>query len=277
MNKITSFKNILLTFAFTTPLFVFSQTYDVTDLKMNENQKNESSLNDEFQQELSPFYLHGQLKTMHLWRGIAVTNSTVFAIDAGVGTNDGKLKAGVWGGYGTTGEYREFDYYAIYSPVKNLTFALWDIYNYSTNATWNNKDFFEYNADKTGHFLDLSVSYTLSDKVPLNLYWSTVIHGRDRGLENEKNLYSSYVQASYPVVKSKAINLDLYAAAAFALSSEKEDKGKNFYGPKSGLANVGFIVGKTLNFGRYQLPITATASWSPINDSGNIQLAFNIF
>ncbi|WP_413532138.1 hypothetical protein [Empedobacter brevis] len=235
------------------------------------------SINDEFQQELSPFYLHSQVKSMHLWRGIAVTNSLVLTVDAGVSTKDGKLKGGVWGGYGTNGVYREFDYYVIYSPVKNLTFALWDIYNYSTNATWNNEDFFEYNADKTGHFLDLSVSYTISDKIPLNLYWSTVIHGRDRGVNNEKNLYSSYVQASYPVVKSKAINLDLFVGGAFALSPEEGEKDRNFFAPKSGINNLGFVIGKTLDFGRYKLPINATASWSPTNNSGNIQLALDVF
>lgn len=251
-----------------------------TSLLAQENTTNDStviSINDEFQQELTPFYLHGQVKSMHLWRGIAVTNSVVLAMDAGVSTKDGKLKAGVWGGYGANGEYREFDYYAIYSPVKNLSIAIWDINNYSTNATWNNKDFFEYNADKTGRFIDLSVSYTISDKLPLNLYWATVIHGRDRSINNDKNLYSTYVQASYPVVKNKAIDLDLFVGGAFALSPEEENKERNFFGPKSGLANVGFIMGKTLNIGRYQLPISATASWSPINDSGNIQLAFNVF
>lgn len=252
-------------------VFVFAQ---------EQEEKSDSipmSLNDEFQEEITPFYLHGQIKSMHLWRGLAVTNSAVMAVDAGVATNDGKLKAGIWGGYGTNGVYREFDYYVIYSPVKNLTFALWDIYNYSTNATWNNSDFFEYDANKTGHFLDLSVAYTISDKIPLKLYWSTVIQGRDRGANNEKNLYSSYVEASYPVVKNKAISLDLVVGGAFALSPEEEDKGRNFYGPKSGLANVGFIMGRTLHLGRYNLPISATATWSPINDSGNIQLAFNIF
>lgn len=235
------------------------------------------SINEEFQQELTPFYLHSQVKSMHLWRGIAVTNSVVLAMDAGVSTKDGKLKAGVWGGYGTNGEYREFDYYAIFSPVKNLSIAIWDIYNYSSNATWNNNDIFEYTADKTGRFIDLSVSYTISDEVPLNLYWATVIHGRDRSTENDKNLYSTYVQVSYPVVKNKAIDLDLLVGGAFALSPEKENKDRHFFGPKPGLANVGFIMGKTLNFGRYQLPVNATASWSPINDTGNVQLAFNIF
>ncbi len=268
MRKINSIKALFLGVCVMCSTSIFAQ---------EESDSSELSLNDEFQQEITPFYLHGQVKSMHLWRGIAVTNSAVMDVDAGVSTKDGKLKAGVWGGYGTNGEYREFDYYVIYSPVKNLTFALWDIYNYSTNATWNNSDFFEYNADQTGHFLDLSVSYTFSEKVPLNLYWATVIHGRDRGVNNEKNLYSTYVQASYPVVKGKAIDLSLFVGGAFALSPEDDNKDRNFYGPKSGLANVGFVMGKTLHLGRYDLPISATASWSPINDSGNIQIAFDLF
>ncbi len=237
----------------------------------------ELSINEEIQQELSPIYLKGQLKSMHLWRGIAVTNAIVLDVDAGISTKDGKLKSGVWGGYGANGVYREFDYYVTYAPTKNLTFALWDIYNYSTNATWNNSNFFEYSADKTGHFLDLSVSYTISDKMPLNLYWATVIQGRDRGINNEKNLYSTYVQASYPVIRKKGVDLDLYIGGAFALSPEKDQKSKNFYGPKSGIASLGFVATKTLHLGRYNLPISATTSWSPINKAGNIQLAFDFF
>lgn len=226
--------------------------------------------------EIEPFYLHSQVKSMHLWRGLAVTNSWMLAMDGGVATNNGKLKAGVWGGYSSNGVYKEFDYYAIYSPVKNLTFALWDIYNYSTDATWNNKSFLNYNADTTGHFLDLSASWTVSDKLPLNLYWATVIEGRDRSVKNDKNRYSTYVQATYPVYKSHNMNLSLFLGGSFALSPDKDSKAQ-FYGPKAGFNNIGFVLGRDLHIGNYTLPVSMTPSWNVIGKQGNIQLAFNVF
>lgn len=261
-------------------IFIFVFIISANYLRAQEESANlntEKTINEEIQEQLAPVTIHGQFKSMHLWRGLAVTNSVVLDVDAGISTKNGILKGGVWGGYGTNGVYREFDYYVIFSPLKNLSFAVWDINNYSTNATWANTDFFDYNADTTGRFIDASVSYTISDKVPLNLYWATVIHGRDRGISNEKNLYSTYVQASYPVIDKKFATVSLLAAGAFALSPEKGAGDRNFYGPKSGFANLGFIVSKTLILGRYELPVSATASWSPINDSGNIQIAVDLF
>lgn len=229
-----------------------------------------------FSEAISPFYLHTQVKSMHLWRGLAVTNSWMIGVDGGVGTNDGKLKGGIWGGYSSNGVYREFDYYVSYAPIKNLTFALWDIYNYSTDATWNNHSFFNYNADTTGHFLDLSASWTISDKLPLNLYWATVVAGRDRTVKNDANRYSTYVQATYPVVQNRYVNLALYVGYSFALKPDKDSKAQ-FYGPKDGFNNIGFVLNRDLHIGKYVLPVSATPSWNVIGKQGNIQLAFNVF
>ncbi|QES90481.1 hypothetical protein [Rhizosphaericola mali] len=226
--------------------------------------------------DIEPFYLHTQVKSMHLWRGLAVTNSWMVAMDGGVGTIDRKLRAGIWGGYSSNGEYKEFDYYAIYNPSKNLAFALWDIYNYSTYATWNNHSFLNYNADTTGHFLDLSASWTISDKLPLNLYWATVILGRDRTVKNNGNRYSTYVQATYPVLQRKNTNLSLFIGGSFALKPDKDSKAQ-FYGPKPGFNNIGFVLGRDLHIGTYTLPVSVTPSWNIIGQTGNVQLAFNVF
>ena len=228
------------------------------------------------EESISPFYLHTQVKSMHLWRGLAVTNSWMVAMDGGVGTNDGKLKGGIWGGYSSNGVYREFDYYAIYTPIKNLSFAFWDIYNYSTNATWNNNSFLNYNADTTGHFLDLSANYTISEKVPLSLYWATIIEGRDRTVKKDANRYSTYVQASYPVVENKAVNLNLIVGYSFALKPDKDSKAQ-FYGPKDGFNNIGFALSRDLHIGQYVLPVSVTPSWNVIGKQGNVQLVLNLF
>lgn len=224
----------------------------------------------------NPLYLHTQLKSMHLWRGLAVTNTAVVAIDGGVSTRNQKLKAGIWGGYGLTGVYKEFDYYVAYSPAKNLTFAVWDIYNYSTDATWNNKKFFDYGDSTTGHFIDVSANWKVSQKVPLTLYWATIVHGRDRGVLNQKNLYTTYVQATYPVVQNKQVNFDLIVGGAFAFRHDEGYK-NNFYGSNDGFTNIGCKITRILELGKYKLPVSATPSWNPVRNSGNIQLAVDLF
>ncbi|BAV05439.1 hypothetical protein FLA_1446 [Filimonas lacunae] len=225
---------------------------------------------------ISPLYFHSQLKSMHLWRGLAVTNTATLAIDGGISTRDQKLKAGIWGGYGLTGVYKEFDYYVAYSPLKNLTFAVWDIYNYSTDATWNNHNFFDYKDSTSGHFIDVSANWKVSEKLPLTLYWATVVHGRDRGVLNQKNLYSTYVQASYPVVQNKNVNFDLIVGGAFAFRHDEGYK-NNFYGPNDGFTNIGFKLTRVLELGKYKIPVSAQPSWNPVRKAGNIQLAVDLF
>ncbi|MFP3693411.1 hypothetical protein SB784_35650, partial [Burkholderia sp. SIMBA_048] len=84
---------------------------------------------------------------------------------------------------------------------------LWDIYNFSPNANYNNKEFFNYNARETGRFWDLRSFYTISEKVPLTLSWNTVVFGRDRDQDNTQNKYSSFVSAEYPVYKKEDLEV----------------------------------------------------------------------
>jgi hypothetical protein len=74
------------------------------------------------------------------------------------------------------GSYKEFNNYIGYKN-KHLTLELWDIYNFSPGATYNNKEFFNYSAKQTGRFWDMRSYYTISDRFPLVLSWNTVVLG----------------------------------------------------------------------------------------------------
>ncbi len=53
------------------------------------------------------------------------------------------------GGAGVTGAFKEFDYF--FSITKaGFTLAVWDIYNFSPDAPYNNSQVFNYVADETG-------------------------------------------------------------------------------------------------------------------------------
>lgn len=216
-----------------------------------------------------------QLKNMHLWRGLQVTNTALAAVDLNLKDKSKSFTVGVWGGAGFTGDYKEFDYYVSYEK-SGFKIALWDIYNFSKGATYNNEEIFNYSARETGHFIDLSVSYRFQGGFPLNVSWATVIFGRDRGASNEKNLYSTYVSMDYPILRHDVVNLDLGIAGAFALSPE-DGTDAHFYSKDAGIVSVNLTASKDIKIGSYTLPVSVMGMWNPANNEGNLQIALNIF
>ena len=134
---------------------------------------------------------------------------------------NGHLNAGLWGGTNTSGKYKEFDYHVSFMH-QGFTLAVWDIFNFSPGASYDNKDFFNYDAHTTGRFLDVTARYNfaaLSAKVPLTLSWSTVVFGRDRGLTNDHNIYSTWVYGEYRVWQNKDWAVDSGLCVNFALNN----------------------------------------------------------
>lgn len=216
-----------------------------------------------------------QLKNMHLWRGLQVTNTALAAVDLNLKDKSKSFTIGLWGGAGFTGDYKEFDYYMSYEK-NGFKIALWDIYNFSKGATYNNEEVFNYKARETGHFIDLSVSYRFQGGFPLNVSWATVIFGRDRGALNEKNLYSTYVSMDYPVLRGNLVDVDLGIAGAFALSPEKGTDA-HFYADDAGIVSVNVTASKKIQIGSYTLPVSVMGMWNPANNEANLQIALNIF
>lgn len=79
-----------------------------------------------------------QLRNNHLWRGIEVASGLVYTGDIHLDYKN--FYAGFWAGGTANGDYKEFNNYIGYKN-KHLTMELWDIYNFSPNATYNNKEF----------------------------------------------------------------------------------------------------------------------------------------
>ncbi|MCC8173626.1 MAG: hypothetical protein LIO65_04355 [Odoribacter sp.] len=160
--------------------------------------------------------------------------------------------------------------------MRGFTVELWDIYNFSKDATHNNSQVFNYKAHETGHFLDLSVAYTLQGNYPLRMAWATIIHGRDRGRYNHKNLYSNYISVDCPILQHTPVTLTGGMAAAFAFDKESGTSA-NFYGRHAGIVNINLVASKVVHFKNYNLPVSAMAMWNPTNNNANLQLALNIF
>lgn len=149
------------------------------------------------------FHLDARLSNNHLWRGIEVADGMVLTSNLSYTFLKGHVCAGFWGGSNTTGQYKEFNNHLSFQ-VKGLSLAFWDTYNFSPQATYNNKEFFNYKASETGRFLDAIVSYRFEGKFPVYISWSTIIFGRDRNLSNTENKYSSFCYVEYPLYAKKA-------------------------------------------------------------------------
>ena len=227
---------------------------------------------DEVEDDTKLFHFNLQLKNMHLWKGLHVTDAPMTAVDLNYTSKNGFFKAGVWGGRGFNGDYTEFDYYVSFMH-KGWSLAIWDINNYSD---FPDAKIFDYDRSTTSHFVDVTLAYQFQ-KVPLKLSWSTIVQGRDTFINDDgqlRNAYSNYVEASYVILDKSNWSLSGLVRGSWSFAPQEA----HFYGDEPGITNVGFIYNRDLNiFDKFTLPVSATASWNPVQDYGAIQVAFNLF
>ncbi len=215
-------------------------------------------------------HMSATIQNMHLWRGGEVADGVVLTTDVCYANKSEHFKIGFWGGTNSTGEYKEFDYYMSYS-TDNFSVTLFDTYNFSTYATYNNKEFFNYKVAETGRFIDATFKYNFGEKFPLGVSWATVIFGRDRDVTNSHNRYSTFCSAEYPVYKQGCWQIDTGIGAAFALNNI--DDSANFYSDKAGVVEITIKVSKSLVIKQYQIPVSVMAMWNPQTDSAYLQLS----
>ena len=236
------------------------------DVRASELEIIDSTSND-----YKPFDFNLQLKNMHLWKGLRVTDAPMTAADINYTSRDGRFKAGLWGGAGFNGYYSEFDYYVSYT-VNGFSVSIWDINN---SSDFPDAKIFDYDRSTTSHFIDVTVGYEF-DQLPLKLSWSTLVQGRDTYVNSAgqlRNAFSNYVEASYTVLEKKDWSLSLYAGGAFSFASEA-----HFYGDKPNFTNLGVVYAKEINvFNSYIIPASATAMWNPEQEYGAIQVALTLF
>ena len=143
----------------------------------------------------------------YMFRGVEMTKDPNIVGDAYIGYKGWTL--GVWATTNFSGTFYEPDIYISYAP-KNFVFTLYDF------DMGQGKDYFNFDNKKTTHLDELSVKYTVSEKVPLSLTIGTVIYGADKKIDHydasgqavfkDANNFSTYVEAVYPfMVKEIAI------------------------------------------------------------------------
>ncbi len=218
-------------------------------------------------------HMNATIQNMHLWRGGEVAAGAVLTTELYYTDSQERLKVGFWGGANSVGEYKEFNYWASYT-IGNFEVALSDTYNFSTYATYNNQDFFNYSPTSTGRFLDATLRYKIGEKSPLTLSWSTVLFGRDRDSSNSQNRYSTFCSAEYPIYKQQGWRVDAGVGAAFALKNI--DNSANFYGEKSGIVEATLKVSNSIKINDYQIPVYMLMMWNPQSNQAYMQLCTRV-
>ena len=219
-------------------------------------------------------HLEANLCNNHLWRGIEVADGLVLTADATYTTPGGYFTFGLWGGTNTQGSYKEFNHHVSFE-MGGFKLALWDTYHFSPNATYNNKEYFNYNARTTGRFLDVTASYHCGKKFPILLSWSTVIFGRDRNTANTENKYSTFVYAEYPIYEKDVWKLDTGLGGAFALNRAGDSS--HFFGTTEGIVHVALKLTRKIHIGNWTFPVHAQALWNPQSNKGFLQIGVEIF
>jgi len=227
-----------------------------------------------------PVSLSFTFNTSHLWRGLDCSPSPYFSTDLSVSDKNRLVKAGIWCGLGTNGTFKEFNHYLSISK-SGFTFELYDVYNFSTGAKHNNKEYFNYKPKETGRFLDASLRYRLPGKFPLQLMWATLLFGRDRGPLNEYNRYSTYLEIEYPIHRGNLLRIDLGIGGAFALKKGKDENGKrtdaHFWGDHSGITNISLKASGDISICNYNLPVSVYGMWNPEGNRANVQVSVTLF
>ena len=220
-----------------------------------------------------------EIANNHLWRGIEVSDGLVMCADLAAHDKDGHFKVGLWRGTNTTGNYKEFN---LFGEVKagGWKLALWDTYNFSPGADYNNREFFNYSAHTTGRFLDCILSYSFAEyapRFPITVSWSTILFGRDRWSDNSANRYSCYVSAEYPIFRDNDWRFDASVGGTFTLANKNGDT-STFYGDKAGLIHLQLRAEHRLRITKNcTLPVFACAVFNPVMDRAFFQIAAQVF
>ena len=220
-----------------------------------------------------------EIANNHLWRGIEVSDGLVMCSALAIHDKHEYMKFGLWGGTNISGDYKEFNFFSEFRYA-GWKLAFWDTYNFSPDATYNNREFFNYSAHSTGRFLDCILTYEAGQaypRFPLTVSWSTILFGRDRWEDNSSNRYSSYLSASYPLFHSHGWYSDLTVGGTFTWKRKSDDR-STFYSDRPGIIHLELQVRKEVVItSGYTLPLFASAVFNPRMNRAFFQIGATLF
>jgi len=220
----------------------------------------------------NPVKMKLQAKNMHILGGVEVTLNSIVVGSIEYSTKDNFFTFGLLGSSTLVKDFREFNYYAKLAK-SGFLLTYRDVYNKP------DKPAFNYEPSETGHFMDLTLEYQFAESFPLRLLWNTVVFGCDRKTINNKgtigNQYTTYVEADYPVITGKKVNLKIGTGGTFAFRNPSGIKA-NFNGETAGIINVYATASRVLKINDYKLPIDLSGIWNPQSQKTYLQITADI-
>lgn len=219
------------------------------------------------------FNINLELKNMHTWHGSIVTPGMMAASSLEYESLNKKFIAGIWGGANFTGDYKEFSYYTTYRFTDKLNISLISHNNYSNIEDVN---ILSYDKYKSPNFVDIVLTYTVSENIPIKFYWSTILFGNggDFTMNTDGTVtdsYSNYAELSYTFIFQKKTSLSLFAGGAFSLVTKK-----TFYSEHTNFTNIGVKMNRDIALFSQHIPVAAKAFINPETKRGALQVSLTI-
>lgn len=233
------------------------------------------------------------IQTNHIWRGLIITDKPIIAGQVWYDLNKSKtLQVGVWGAGAISNDsdgsyYKEINYYIQFAK-NGFSVGIWDLFNSrGINPDVASDEVFNYSQKRTTHIIDLRMSYRFQQNFPLRLEADIMLYGGanagevmlDSYGDYDANRYSTYVEASYPIIEKQNISLNAFVGGGFALHPGPEGA-TYLYGNgehKFDIVNVGFTVTKNIPVFNSHIPVSFSTFWNPSQNFARVQLATTLF
>lgn len=204
------------------------------------------------------FDVNADLVSRYIWRGLP--SSLTPNIQPSVTLGYKNFSAQVWGSYGISQPYAEFDVNLSYN-IGAFTLSVWDYYVNTDEATTTH--YFNC-SDTTLHSVEGSLTFNGTDGFPISITLATYLWGDDKDEEGD-NYYSTYLELGYERTIGNT-NLKLFAGGTF---------GEGYYASKAAVVNLGLTATRDLQLTeKTALPLTGSVIVNP--DAKSVYLVFGI-
>lgn len=187
-------------------------------------------------------HLSANIQSRHLWRG-SVTCSA-WNIQPTATASKRNFLVGFWGAYTVNNSYSEVNLYGSYT-LRRFSVAVLDYFCPDETLKFNR--LFDTNQKTTQHTVDATLTYNGTRKLPISIMISTLVWGDDLNATNEKNNYSTYIEAGYTWERTQTQKFEFFAGIT---------PFEGYYANSLNLVNIGFSASQTLKVSTtFKLPI----------------------
>ena len=203
------------------------------------------------------FFINADAVSSFVWRGMKFNDA---CLQPSMGVNAGGFSFMAWGStdFNTYGSH--VDLFMSYN-YKKFKFQVADYF--VLNDPDDSFDYFDYKGRTTNHMFEANVTYTVSERFPLAVKWSTFFAGADYNDEDGGRSYSSYLEFAYPFTYK---GFDFRAEAGMTFW-------EGLYSDRLNVMNLGFSMGKKITVSdRITLPVSGKIILNPYEQKSHFVL-----